>query len=293
MKEAVQLDSRPTPKITRPILRYHGGKWKLAPWIISFFGPHRVYVEPYGGGASVLLRKSRSYAEVYNDLDGEIVNLFRVLRNPSQTKELKRRLLLTPYSRVEFMASYANHAGRVERARRTVIKSHMGFGADAIRGINHTGFRNDTRRTSAIPAHDWAKLPAGIQDLADRFAGVILEEKPAGALIGKLDGPEVLFYCDPPYPISTRSQKKKKESHFHGYLHDMTDDQHRELAAVLHSVKGMVILSGYPCDLYDKELYPDWHRFERSALADGARRRTEVLWLNEAAYSSMPQKRLL
>ncbi|HEV7522965.1 MAG TPA: DNA adenine methylase [Candidatus Angelobacter sp.] len=277
-------------QITRPVLRYHGGKWKLAPWIISHFPEHRVYVEPFGGGASVLLRKERSYAEVYNDLDGEIVNLFRVLRNPKQAKDLEERLRLTPFSRREFMASYMNHAGRVERARRTVVKSHMGFGADAIRGINHTGFRNDTRRSGGIPAHDWARLPAHIGGIADRFAGVIVEQKPAGGLIAKLDGTDVLFYCDPPYPLSTRSQKRKEESSFHGYLHEMTDDQHRELAQLLRSVLGMVVLSGYPCDLYDKELYPDWRRFERQHLADGAKKRTEVLWLNDSAARKMPQE---
>lgn len=279
-------------QITRPVLRYHGGKWKLAPWIISHFPEHRVYVEPFGGGASVLLRKERSYAEVYNDLDGEIVNLFQVLRNPRQASALEGRLRLTPFSRREFMASYKNHAGRVERARRTIIKSHMGFGADAIRGINHTGFRNDTRRTSGIPAHDWAKLPAHIGSIADRFTAVIVEQKPAGGLINKLDGEDVLFYCDPPYPLSIRSQKRKKESSFHGYLYEMTDEDHRELAQVLRSVVGMVVLSGYPCDLYDKELYPDWRRFERQHLADGAKKRTEVLWLNHAAASKMPQDTL-
>lgn len=94
-------------EVVRPLLRYHGGKWRLAPWIISFFPDHRIYTEAYGGAASVLLRKKRSYAEVYNDLDGEIVNLFRVLRNPAQARELIRLVALTPFAREEFEAGCA------------------------------------------------------------------------------------------------------------------------------------------------------------------------------------------
>jgi DNA adenine methylase len=94
---------------------------------------------------------------------------------------------------------------------------------------------------------------------------------------------------DPPYPRATRSALMHGN---HGYTHEMTDSEHQELATVLHSVKGMVVLSGYPCDLYDKELYPDWLRIEREALADGARKRTEVLWLNSAAANAQPQARM-
>ncbi len=89
----------------RPVLRYHGGKWKLAPWIISHFPPHRIYVEPYGGGGSVLMQKQRSYSEVYNDLWGVVVNVFRVLRDPSQAAELERVIRLTPFAREEFEAT--------------------------------------------------------------------------------------------------------------------------------------------------------------------------------------------
>src|SRR5690606_6837914 len=97
----------------RPIIRYHGGKWRIAPWIISHFPEHRVYVEPFGGGGSVLLRKPRSYAEVYNDLDGEIVNLFRVARDCGD--ELIRSVELTPFARDEFMLAYEETEDPIEQ----------------------------------------------------------------------------------------------------------------------------------------------------------------------------------
>lgn len=111
--------------IKRPILRYHGGKWRLAPWIISHFPKHSVYVEPFGGGASVLLRKKRSYAEVYNDLDEEIVNLFRICRD--QGDKFVEALFLTPFSRTEFNKCYQEAPNDFERARHTVIRSFMGI----------------------------------------------------------------------------------------------------------------------------------------------------------------------
>lgn len=136
---------------TRPIMRYHGGKWRLAPWIIQHMPPHRVYVEPFGGAASVLLRKPRTYAEVYNDMDGEIVNLFKVARDDSE--RLKHLLELTPFSRDEFAASYEPTSNPIEQARRTVVRSFLGFGSNAH--AKATGFRANSNRsgtTLALPS---------------------------------------------------------------------------------------------------------------------------------------------
>src|SRR3954471_8601570 len=108
-------EGREMSEPTRPVLRYHVGKWILAPWIISHFPSHRVYTEAFGGAASVLMRKPRSYGEVYNDLDGEIVNLFHVLRGP-RAGELIASLRLTPFARIEFEESYETAADPVEQA---------------------------------------------------------------------------------------------------------------------------------------------------------------------------------
>lgn len=260
---------------SRPVLRYHGGKWRLAPWIIQHFPPHRVYVEPFGGAASVLMRKPRSYAEVYNDLDGEIVNLFRVLRS-DRADELVRLLRLTPVARAEFVLSYEPDDDPVEQARRTVVRSFMGFGSNAHKRA--TGFRSNSNRSYTTPAHDWRNYPDAMGAMIERLRGVTIECRDAREVIEQHDSPETLYYVDPPYPSGTRDRGPD-------YAHEMTDDDHRALAHVLRSVQGMVVLSGYACDLYDVELYPDWHRVEKAALADGARKRTEVLWLNEAAAS--------
>lgn len=264
-----------TVEPTRPIVRYHGGKWILAPWIISHFPTHRVYTETFGGGASVLIRKSRSYSEVYNEKDGEMVNLFRVVRD--QGNALRRMLELTPFARTEFKESYQPAADPIEQARRTVIRSFMGFGSAGASGAN-TGFRANSNRSGTTPANDWANYPECVPALIDRLKGVVIENREAADVLAQHDSTETLHYIDPPYVLDTRSMKNpycKK-----GYRFELTDEQHRDLAAAVLPLAGMVVLSGYACDLYDKELYRDWFRVERPALADGARDRTEVLWMN-------------
>jgi len=128
-----------------PLIRYHGGKFRLAHWVIAHMPNHNCYTETFGGAAGVLLQKPRAYAEVYNDLDGDIVNLFKVLRSSSSREKLIEQLILTPYSREEFENSWEVAEDSIERARRTIIRAQMGFGsAGATKGI--TGFRIDTKR---------------------------------------------------------------------------------------------------------------------------------------------------
>jgi len=248
----------------------------LAPWIISHFPPHRVYVEPCGGSASVLVRKPRSYGEIYNDLDGELVNVFRVVRE--RGAELTTLLELTPFSREEYRLSFVPSEDPMEQARRTVMRSYMGFGSNALCRTVKSGFRANSNRSGTTPAHDWRNYPGALPALIERLQGVVIENRDGVEVMLTHDGPETLHYCDPPYVHSTRTKWAGGGSRS-GYTHEMTDEQHRHFAAVLHELKGMVIVSGYHSPLYD-ELFDGWTRTERKSLADGARERTEVLWMN-------------
>lgn len=261
---------------TRPVLRWHGGKWILAPWIISHFPAHRIYVEPFGGAGSVLMRKPPAYAEVWNDLDGDLVNLFRVLRS-DRSSRLVEQLRLTPFSRVEFETAYEPTDDDVERARRMIIRSFMGFGNTGALGRS-TGFRADSNKSGTTPAHDWASYPDALEALIYRVRGVVIENRDARDVMAAHDRTDTLHYVDPPYVHATRSVGNPHCAK-HKYRHEMSDADHSELIAFLRTLRGMVVLSGYPCDLYDDAL-GDWRRIERQALADGARERTEVLWIN-------------
>lgn len=275
----------------RPALRYYGGKWQLARWIISHFPPHLLYVEPYGGAASVLLQKPRSYAEVYNDLDGEVVNLFRVLRDPGMARDLRRQVSLTPFSRREFEDAYGPTDDPVERARRTLVRSFMGYFPNAVSsqrsGFRARAHRMENGRTTTPAAREWAAYPDHIDALTARLRGVTIECRDALEVIRQQDTPHTLFYVDPPYIRANTRQ---------GYRHEMTEADHRRLAEVLRGVQGMVVLSGYRCPLYD-ELYHDWQRVDRQAFAGsisaGQRPRVESLWLSPSALAARSAPRLL
>lgn len=274
----------------RPVLRWHGGKWKLAPWIIAHFPPHRIYVEPFGGAASVLLRKERAYAEVYNDLDDEVVTLFRVLRQPDQAAELLRLLRLTPFARTEFKAAYEPTDDPVEKSRRLIARSYMGFGSNAHateqKGHRSTGFRSNSNRSGTTPARDWSTYPPQLERIIDRLAGVVIENRPANELIAQHDGPGTLFYVDPPYLPELRALGNKYDLAWRMYRHELSRDDHAALLELLDGLEGMVLLSGYADALYDDRL-PHWRRVETKAYADGARPRTEVLWVNPQACAAM------
>lgn len=278
-------------KPNRPILRWHGGKWLLAPWIISFFGPHRVYVEPFGGAWSVGLRKRRAEAEVWNDLDGELVNLFGVLRDRGMAARLVESLRLTPFARNEFSAAYRPARNRVERSRRLIVRSFMGHGSDGASGAYRTGFRANSNRSGSTPAVDWINLPDALSLAVERLAGVVIESRDAAQVMLAHDGPRTLHYVDPPYLHSTRARANRRADNGGVYRHELTDEMHADLLATLCELQGMVVLSGYPSDFYDAML-PGWLRIQRPALADGALARTEVVWLNPAAAAARPQASL-
>lgn len=276
---------------TRPAIRWYGGKWRLAPWIIAHLPPHKVYVEPFGGGASVLLRKPRAAkAEIYNDLDEEVVNLFRVLRDTAQAEGLTRLLRLTPFARREFEASYERCDDPVERARRLLALAFMGFGSNS-HSRRSTGFRANSTRSGTTPADDWAHFPDAVGALVERLQGVTVECRDALEVMAQHDSADTVHYVDPPYVHSTRGRGNKHDTAYRFYAVELKDSDHARLLTFLKGLTGGVVLSGYPHPLYDGAL-GDWRRIEREAFADGARRRTEVLWLNRHAASRLSQPTL-
>jgi len=255
---------------TRPVLRYHGGKWRLAPWIIEQFPAHRCYVEPFGGAASVLMRKRRSQAEVYNDLDGEVVNLFRVVRDPAGAKLLADVVKLTPFAREEYDAAQEPSDDPIEQARRTLVKAWMGYGSGAL-VESSAGFRASITERRHTPM-EWSQFALVIPAFTERLTGVLIEHRPASDVIARYDAPDALHFIDPPYVAATRGSR-------HKYRHEMTDEHHATLAAQLRSLRGMVVLSGYDSPLY-AELYSGWTTLRRQARDAVSNPRNEVLWLS-------------
>lgn len=242
----------------------------------------------------MLLRKPRVKAEIYNDLDGEIVNLFQVVRD--RGAELVEAIELTPYARDEFYLSFVHSDDPIERARRVVLRSFAGYGGNLTKPNRdgtpqRTGFRTycGTGRGRST-CGDWRALPAELRKIIERMQGVCIEHRDAIRVMLDHDSSSTLHYVDPPYVHSTRGHDAGGTHR--AYRFELTDDQHRVLAHALRSLKGMVVLSGYPSALY-QSLYGEWHRIDRATHADGARPRTECLWLNPAASEQRPQQSLL
>lgn len=223
----------------------------------------------------MLLRKPRSYAEIYNDLDGEIVNLFRVARDFGP--QLAMKVALTPFARREFDASYDSSEDPIEQARRTVVRAMMAVGSSGISDRFKSGFRSDVNRTGGISAHDWTRLPSNIEAVVERLRGVIIENWPWQRVIQKNDGRDALHFVDPPYPSATRTHRDGKGA----YRHEFSDQDHVDLARTLHDCKGAAVVCSYPNEMYDM-LYLGWTRVEKAVMVhntNSSSKRTEVLWM--------------
>jgi DNA adenine methylase len=263
--------------IRHPAFRYHGGKFRLAPWIISQMPEHVCYVEPFGGAGSVLLRKPRSYAEVYNDIDGDVVNLFQVLRDPMLNQRLQDACVLTPYARDEFCTAYEDSADPVERARRMVVRASMGFGS-AAGSCGKSGFRGSSKRRYATPTHLWVRYPDNLSAVCQRLQGVIIENKNALQVMASHDAPTTVHYIDPPYLPDTRFPGNRC------YRHEMMQEDHVHLLAKAKTLSGTVMVSGYESELYN-DMLATWERFSRQSrisASRGASVRTECLWVKRA-----------
>lgn len=264
---------------TRPILRWHGGKWRIAPWVIGHFPEHKIYVEPFGGAASVLLQKPRALSEIYNDLDRDLVRMFKIIRD--RPDELARAIALSPYARDEYRELYEPAEDDLEATRRFIIRSFMGMNSKGA--LAKSGFdarTNPDGYTSRL--RSLADLPDQVALVAGRFLHVLIENCDAAKLVARYDRDDALIYLDPPYVAETRSGKH--------YNHEMTDADHSALLSSIESSQSMVIISGYPSDLYDQAL-AGWFRVQTKAHTDGAKARTEVLWINPLCWSRLERNR--
>lgn len=250
----------------KPILKYPGAKWNLAEWIISHFPAHAHYVEPYFGSGAVFFNKRPAKHEVINDLSGDVVNLFRVIRE--RGAELAGLIEMTPWAREEYDLSYQACADDIERARRFVVRVCQANNSGIA---SRSGWRNAITPDQPL-ADNWRLFGPRIRLTVDRLRDVMIDNRPALEIVKRYATPNVLIYADPPYVLSTRAGKM--------YPHEMTDADHALLLDALDAHPGPVVLSGYHCALYDERL-AYWHAHEEQTQTEGGNTRTEVLWLNQ------------
>lgn len=255
------------------VIKYPGAKWALADWIISRFPGHHSYLEPFFGSGAVLFRKPRSNIETVNDLDGDIVNLFCQIRE--EPEQLARLIRWTPYARKVYDRAFEQQYTETDPLRRAAdFCARMMQGHGFRTTGEKVGWKNDVQgRERAYAAQAWVEMPDTILQAAERLRGVQIECRPAVDVVRRFNKPNVLIYADPPYVLSARKSRRKQ------YRHEMSDIDHAELLEALKEHEGPVVLSGYDNGLYG-EMLKDWHREEKTALAQNSTRRKEVLWMN-------------
>jgi DNA adenine methylase len=257
---------------------WYGGKYSHLDWLLPLLPRCHHYCEPFAGSAAVLLNRAPAPVETYNDLDGEVVNFFRVLREDGEA--LTRAIGLTPFSREEFALACTIEPSLtpLERARRFYVRARQ-----VRTGLNQTASlgrwancKNTSRSGMSGVVSRWLGGVAALPEIAERLLRVQIENRPATDVIRLYDAPTTLFYCDPPYVHQTRGDAK-------AYRYEMSNAEHAELAKVLNAVKGLVALSNYDCDLLN-DLYPPprWRKLRSPPKTNHATKgkRTEVLWTN-------------
>lgn len=256
---------------------YPGGKVRISSWVASFFPGHKIYVEPFGGAAGVLLNKAPSPLEVYNDLNSDVVNFFRVLRDKEKAAELIRRLKLTPYAREEYYSFYPMPEGDdIERARALIGRASMGIGIRMTVSNNRTGFAGDNKKTRKN-AKVFVNRVEKMWDIAERFRSVVIEHRDALELIPHYDTPDTLWYLDPPYNCG------------YSFRYSASVDQEAMLGA-FKKVSGYVVLSGYMSELYADEL-AGWHMETHANQTFGKKEKKECLWLSPRTWDALQRER--
>lgn len=250
----------------KAILKYPGGKWRVAPWIISHFPEHKVYLEPFFGSGGVFFNKKPAYVETINDLNGDVVNLFQVCR--LYPDELARAITLTPFARDEFLNCYGQCNEPIERARRTLVRYHQSFGTS---NSSKNSWRNVQTHGGPRCATMWNDLPEIIVSCCERLKEAQIENTDALTLIGRYNDPNTLIYCDPPYLPSLRKRNM--------YACEMSEQDHVALLRELKKTRSMVVIGGYDSVLYN-DMLSGWRTDQRLTTAQFGKQRIEKLWMN-------------
>lgn len=250
----------------KAVLKYPGAKWRISEWIISHFPEHKVYCEPFFGSGAVFFNKPQTYIETINDIDGNVVNLFKVCRdNP---EELARLIEFTPFAREEFEDCYERSDDPIEQARRTLVRYHQSFGTS---NSSKKSWRNVQTYGGPRTATMWNYLPGRISEVCERLKEAQIENIDAIELIRRYNDENTLIYCDPPYLQSLRKKNM--------YAHETPDEYHIKLLEVLKESKSKIVLSGYDNPLYDEAL-AGWNTDEKKTTAQMGKHRVEKLWFN-------------
>ncbi len=280
---SMKKNGTPSPVIKRRRERiiafgWYGGKYSHLDWLLPLLPACHHYCEPFGGSAAVLFNRAPSPIETYNDIDGEVVNFFRVLRD--EPEPLIRAIGLTPFSREEFAIACKIDPSldAIERARRFYVRARQvraGLAQSASLG-RWANCKNTSRAGMAGAVSRWLGAVEDLPNIALRLLRVQIENRPAIDVIRLYDSPSTLFYCDPPYIHDTRGDNN-------AYAYEMSNEEHCELASVLDSVQALVAISGYDCDLMN-ELYPfpKWYKniAPTKTIHSTKDERTEILWTN-------------
>jgi DNA adenine methylase len=272
-----EIKSRKGSRKKRIAFGWYGGKFSHLDWLLPLLPATHHYCEPFSGSGAVLLNRAPAPVETYNDIDGEVVNFFRVLRD--ETELLARQIALTPFSREEFFHAI-NEPGRaltdLERARRFFVRARQtrtGLAQTATLG-RWANCKNTSRSGMSGVISRWLGGIEGLDDIGARLLRVQIENRPAMEVIRLYDSKDTLFYCDPPYIHSTRGDSK-------AYGFEMDEEQHRDLAVALHRIEGKAAISGYRCALMDR-LYKGWRRFDADEKHCHSIKqlRQESVWMN-------------
>jgi len=277
--QPVAVPRKPTRR--RIVFGWYGGKFSHLEWLLPLLPEARHYCEPFAGSGAVLLNREPSAVETYNDIDGDVVNFFRVLRD--EPERLARAIALTPFSREEFHRAIAGLAEPAPEGKRALERARLFYvrARQARTGLAQTATlgrwancRDTSRAGMSGVVSRWLGGVEGLAGIGERLIRVQIENRPAADVIRLYDGPDTLFYCDPPYLHATRGDSK-------AYGFEMDEDEHVRLAVVLHGCRGKVALSGYRNVLMDR-LYGDWRRFDAEARQCHSvkKLRRESLWMN-------------